>query len=198
MSNAKDNQSKLTDLPILLSPSGGNDSTALQALANACAASGEPMVVQPGTYTLGATLVLNCIGDLSACTFNVASSTVTPAIRGGRDHEWAYATERHPAPAQAREHHQAHHGLGGPGRGHRVCRPLPVRGLRAAGAGLRGGRDLRWLQQRLRLQHGAPGASIATAAPCRCASPDVVRCSSASSVVCSLSFRARTSRASSL
>jgi hypothetical protein len=83
MSNAKDNQSKLTDLPILLSPSGGNDSTALQALANACAASGEPMVVQPGTYTLGATLVLNCIGDLSACTFNVASSTVTPAIRVG-------------------------------------------------------------------------------------------------------------------
>lgn len=61
----------------------GSSTAALQAALNDCATRGVPFIGTPGTWTLTATLTINCPGDLSMMTLNVASASVTPAIRVG-------------------------------------------------------------------------------------------------------------------
>lgn len=61
----------------------GSSTAVLQAAINDCVSRGVPFIGTPGSWTLTATLTINCPGDFSMMTFNVASSTVTPAIRVG-------------------------------------------------------------------------------------------------------------------
>lgn len=61
----------------------GCSTATLQAALNDCVTRGVPFIGTPGTWTLTATLSIQCPGDLSMMTFNVASASVTPAIRVG-------------------------------------------------------------------------------------------------------------------
>lgn len=61
----------------------GASTATLQAAINDCVTRGVPFIGTPGTWTLTATLTINCPGDLSMMNFNVASDTVSPAIRVG-------------------------------------------------------------------------------------------------------------------
>jgi hypothetical protein len=80
MSNALENQIKLADI---LTPAPGASTATLQAALDACAASGQRFVGAAGSYTLTATLVINCPVDMTAMEMTVASSSVSPAIRVG-------------------------------------------------------------------------------------------------------------------
>jgi len=60
-----------------------DDTAAIQAAADACAASGDLLTGPPGNYLVTSTITINCNCDLQRMTFSANASSVSPVIRTG-------------------------------------------------------------------------------------------------------------------